>query len=132
MSPTTKDLMDALPERIRVGAFDIEIRPWPSREANAIHRFGQFSGNEALIRIHDDMPSAAHHFDTVIHEITHAIWWAANVQDEDREERTVSALSSGWVQVWRDNPRLVRWQAVVLSRLPLFDPAGTLPPGNCF
>jgi hypothetical protein len=106
---STKNLFDQLPEMIVISGFDIAIEKWSTVGAHASHRYGEFSSIEQLIRISESHAHPTMLLDTVIHEIMHAIYWAAGVEDEDKEERIVSAMSSAWMQIWRDNPALLAW-----------------------
>ena len=47
--------------------------------------------------------------DTLIHEINHAIFFAMNCVDEDKEERLITSLSTGQACVMRHNPELWAW-----------------------
>lgn len=46
---------------------------------------------------------------TLLHEILHACWYTAQIQDEDKEERTITAFANQLTQVWRDNPAVIAW-----------------------
>lgn len=105
------DLLAALPQAIRVGPYDFAVGLLPEGDEN----YGLFSPNEMTIRVRPDVPSVVHVIDTVLHEIMHAIFWAYLLREADDEERTVGTLATGWTQVYRDNPGLVRWLAEVVS-----------------
>lgn len=92
--------------KIKVAAYDIEICFWDYKEARENNRWGEFSVNEQKIRIDNSMTGALL-IDTLIHEINHAIYWAYNIEDEDKEERIVTKMSTGLTQVLRDNPELL-------------------------
>ncbi|WP_109076266.1 MULTISPECIES: hypothetical protein [unclassified Azospirillum] len=102
-------LIGALPASIRVGPFDFEILKMDPMRASAERKFGFFSAVEQQIAIQADMATPFKAADTLIHEINHAIFWAYGIEDADAEERTVSALATAWVQVYRDNPWLLEW-----------------------
>lgn len=104
-----------LPSKIRVGAFDFVIEKWSEHQAASKSRYGEFSSMDQRIGIQLTFPSPAKAVDTFIHEIMHAIYWAYGIEDDDKEERTVSMLSSGWVQVYRDNPWLADWIRTTLA-----------------
>lgn len=55
------------------------------------------------------MPAVSKLVDTLLHEITHAIWWAYGLEDDDKEERIVRTMGAAWAQIWRDNPHLLGW-----------------------
>ena len=102
-------LVQKLPASIRVGAYDFTIEKAHALRAMASRRWGEFSATEMYISIQQDMPTRIKAADTVLHEISHAIWWAFGVEDEDKEERTVNLTASGWACVYRDNPWLLDW-----------------------
>jgi len=92
---------------IRVGAFDISIKDHPNPDR--LDEWGNFSSRHQRIEISfDDLSGFPFKFvDTVLHEISHAIWWAYGLEDDDKEERVVATMASAWVQVYRDNPWLI-------------------------
>ncbi len=95
-----------LPNKIKVACFDIEIREWDAKTANVRGCFGEYSGDECIIRI-DATHNSQRVVETLIHEITHAIYHLYCISDEDKEERIVTAISRGWFQVYRDNPEVL-------------------------
>lgn len=54
-------------------------------------------------------------FDTLLHEILHAVYFVWNLEDKDDEERTVTGLSTGLSTVLHDNPELVELLSSSLS-----------------
>ncbi len=102
-------LMQKLPVNIRVGAWDFSIEKWHANRAAGARRWGECSCTEMRISIQQDMPNRAQAMHTFLHEVSHAVWWAFGVEDEDKEERTVNLSSCGWVCVYRDNPWLLDW-----------------------
>lgn len=102
------DILD-LPKSIRVAAFDITVEEMDSKAATSKARYGEFSSLELKIRIEESGNIKT--VDTLIHEINHAIYWAYNIEDGDKEERIVSIMATAWTQVYRDNPYLVRFIA---------------------
>jgi hypothetical protein len=107
--------IEALPDNVRVGGFDFRIEKWTSHQAAGAHRYGEFSSIEQTIRLQIDMPSAYKAVDTVLHEFCHAMFWTYGVNDEDKEERIVGAMGSGWMALHRDNPWLAKWITESLS-----------------
>ncbi len=96
-----------LPNKIKVACFDIEIREWDTKTANMRRCYGEYSADELIIRI-DVTQKEQRVVETLIHEIIHAIYNLYNINDDDKEERIVSAMSRGWLQVYRDNPDLLK------------------------
>ena len=107
--------IDALPDRIKIGGFDFALVIWTHHQASGASRYGEFSSIEQLIRLQRDMPSPFKAVDTLLHELSHAIFWVYGIHDEDKEERVVGAMGSAWMQIYRDNPWLAKWLNEVLS-----------------
>jgi len=101
--------VEALSDRIRVHGFDFTIEKWDAHAAVGAGRWGEFSPGEQLIRVRLDMPTPHKAVDTVLHEISHAIYWAYGVDDADEEERIVETFGSAWMQIYRDNIWLLKW-----------------------
>ena len=97
-----------LPTSIRVAAFDFTVVNWNPMAAAGSRRYGEFSSMEGVIRV-DPQAGDVKTCDTLLHEIGHAIWWAYNIQDDDKEERIVATTSTAWTQIFRDNPDLLRF-----------------------
>lgn len=99
-----------LPKSIRVGPFDVEVRPMSL--VNAEKAWGLFYGNDQAIELAPNMGKHRQAM-TLLHELLHAVWTYNGLsKSEDEhvgEEAVVDALSRGLAQVWRDNPELFRW-----------------------
>lgn len=106
---TPAKLVASLPDSIRVGPFDIGISLLSVGQSLGDGKWGHFNQIGQEIALMAEFPTCPKAVDTFLHEITHAIWWAVGVQDNDGEERTVTALATGWTQVFRDNPWLLDW-----------------------
>jgi hypothetical protein len=106
---TPAKLVSSLPDTIRVGPYDMRLLPMDGSHADAAGVFGYFKRRDQVIAIDVSHVSSAALADTLLHEITHAIWWVYGLEDKDEEERTVATLSTGWTQVYRDNPALLDW-----------------------
>ncbi|MCC7047193.1 MAG: hypothetical protein IT562_10810 [Alphaproteobacteria bacterium] len=110
-----RSAVEALPEVIRVGGFDIRIERWHSLVAAASQSWGEFSSMEMRISIQVDMPTRFKAVDTTMHEIMHAVFWVYGIKDSDDEERTVAAMGSAWMALHRDNPWLAGWLTKTLA-----------------
>lgn len=99
--------MSDLPEMLKIGAFDIHIKPL-DHEAEA-SELGYFSKLNQTIGLSNNFSSKRLAAVTLLHEIFHAIYWAQDIKSRDGEERTVEMMSSGFAQVWRDNPKLIEY-----------------------
>jgi len=95
-----------IPTKIRILALDFKIEDWHPHEACT--KFGEFKPLASLIKV-DFSTEKISALDTLLHEINHAIYWTYGMDDEDKEERVVSIMSSAWVQVYRDNPWLLEF-----------------------
>lgn len=108
------NLPAGLPSSVKVGHLDYAIMSWGKRAAHESDRMGECGHQTLEIRIdfdHHPRQSA----NTLLHEITHAIWWAYGLQAADDQERTVTVLANGWSQVWRDNPSIFAWIVSMLT-----------------
>ena len=96
--------MKKLPETIKIGAFDVKIKYWS--ELQETH--GQyFESDQTIYLAPSDCATTA--ADTLLHEIMHAIFAIYIIQPEDDEERTVTTLSLGLTQVFKDNPAVLTY-----------------------
>lgn len=102
-------LIKKLPKTLRVGAFDFSIEVWASTSSAANRRFGECSTVEQTIRISEDLATRYKVMNTFMHEALHAAYWVYGVDDEDKEERIVNAMSTAMVALFRDNPWLPGW-----------------------
>lgn len=104
------DLVAALPESIRVGAFDIAIAKWDGAErAKVGGDFGEYSSATLEIIIAEDIASPLQAVEVFLHEVSHAIVSAYDIHMSDGEERVVSRQGIAWTQIYRDNPWLAGW-----------------------
>jgi len=93
------------PKSVKVANHIIKIIEWTDKEANAQNQFGEFSGNELIIRINTELHQSLI-IETLWHEILHAIYWSYNIKDDDKEERTITVFATGISQVMSDNPKV--------------------------
>lgn len=96
-----------LPKSVRVAHMDFEIVEWKTPAANASHKWGEFSVQEQLIRVQVRDRQFWEVVCTLLHEIGHAIFWAYEIREGDKEERIVGVFATGWTQIYRDNPELI-------------------------
>lgn len=115
MNAAGRKAIEALPATIRIAGYDFNLEKWTHQQAAGANRYGEFSSLEQTIRIQLDMPSRFKAVDTMLHEISHALFWAYGIADEDKEERIVAALGSAWMALHRDNPWLAKWLGKVLA-----------------
>jgi hypothetical protein len=109
-----------LPQMIRIGAFDMQLRRLTHLEASTQNIHGRFTPLEQSIDIAERPASTHMAIDTVLHEVLHAIWWAGGLKEkDDDEERIVAGFSTGLMQVFRDSPWLLAWMLEWLAPVPL-------------
>ena len=73
--------------------------------------WGNYHPSNHRIRLREEMPFAAKAVEVVLHELLHAIFHCADLNDKDEEERTVAAFATWMTMVLMDNPALVSWLA---------------------
>lgn len=105
----TKAWAERLPKSVRVGPHIWRVELWTHLQGSASGKYGECSTQEFRISVQAEVHALSSLFDTVIHELSHAIYWAQDIADDDKEERSVTRYATGWTQVFRDNPELVRW-----------------------
>lgn len=108
--------VEALPEFIRIGPFNFAITKMSENRASSERRYGFCSTVEQEIGIQRNVPSAQKAVDTFLHEINHAIYYAYDLQDDDKEERTCGSMATAMVQIFRDNPWVAEWIGVWTCR----------------
>lgn len=101
-----------LPKEARILAHDISIR---IRMFDDGDKFGHWIARDMLLELSLDHPSKTAAVDTLLHEMTHAIWSIYGIEKTDTEERIVTVMGAAWTQVWRDNPKLLAWVAKALK-----------------
>ena len=98
------------PEILRIGPFDYRVKI-----VKKLKDWGEFSSRKCVIRLRSKM-SPAWAIDTVKHEISHAIWHTYHLKRGDGEERIVTVMATGWTQVYRNNPKLLKWIAATARK----------------
>jgi len=94
-----------LPKSIKIANHTFKIVQMKKDIASLKRRFGECDCDNLEIRVavhHKD----SHVYETLIHEIFHAIYWSYNIKENDDEERTVTAFGIGWSQVLNTNKSL--------------------------
>lgn len=109
------DVFSGFPKTIRIGPFTVPVvvKDVPKDEEGRI-LFGQYTAL-ATIELNTIAPNPIHAADTVIHEVLHGLYGNAGLGPMCQEEQVVSVLSTGLVQVLRDNPKLVAWLTKALK-----------------
>lgn len=108
-------MLDGLPASVRVGGHDITILVVKDLEVEKGKCWGSYSSKELTIRLDAGQLTPIFAFDTLFHEITHAVYDIWCLQKGDSEERIASVMASGWTAVLRSNPELVEWMQGALA-----------------
>lgn len=92
-----------LPKHVKIGQYDFQIV-----EVGESINLGECHTSQGIINI-DTTRGKFVVKTSFMHEILHGVYWAYGLEDDDREERTVNSLSSGLIQVFRDNPEVRKY-----------------------
>ena len=92
-------------DRIKIGARRYSLRAMPKEDRSEIH--GKISLDRGLIMLDPAIP-ADNQAETLMHEILHGVWYAYNLEDGLKEEAVVTALGTGLMAVFVDNPDLMK------------------------
>lgn len=95
-----------LPEKVRIGPFDYNVQSMPERESRDLHLSGHYSGRTLLIRVDREQADQVV-IETLFHEVDHAIFDLAGVDDKTPVEDIITRTSPLRLAVYRDNPQLV-------------------------
>jgi hypothetical protein len=95
-----------LPMKIRIGAFEWFILTMSQDDSHRFEAVGHCVPDKLTIYILTDQPSPLV-FETLLHEIAHAINWTVGIKDETHEEECVSRTIQPWLSLWRDNRELL-------------------------
>jgi hypothetical protein len=114
----------ALPAKLWIGTYE-----WPVKVVPKTHPVMVATENDpqsdgiTLFEDEDRCIYIASHLDTrkrfevVWHEITHAINWVNDIDDDTDEETVADRHGVAWTQFLLDNPAYERWQAYMLKRI---------------
>ena len=103
------------PDSIRVGYATYSINVFKEGVGEAAGIMGSCDHYDREILIRLDYPNYEI-LNTLLHEINHAIFKVYRIDvDEDDEERVVLSFTNAWVQVYRDNPDLLRYMVNALK-----------------
>jgi len=97
-----------LPKNVKIANHIFKITEWHSGEANASNKFGQCDCNELTIKISTDHADS-HTKETLLHETLHGIFWSYGLRDGDNQERIVTTLAAGLMQVFQDNKEVYKF-----------------------
>lgn len=106
--------MAEMPSSLKVGYRDYCLEVWKPSEAIASGRYAECDKMNGIIRVdHQFGPQKA--AESLLHEVLHAAFDIAGIEDKGEEERVVTALSLALCQIWRDNPGFVAFISGNLS-----------------
>lgn len=98
--------LNTLPKKIKVAGQTFKINLWGHHTASSYHKFGEFNLLDKTISIDNSLDNLKF-IETLIHELLHCIYYMYTIEGEDDEERTVTSISKGLVQVYKNNPKLL-------------------------
>jgi hypothetical protein len=102
------DVFSGFPKSLRIGPYDIPVKITDIKAEEGRVLFGTYSALGS-IELNPIAPNPIHAADTVLHEILHGVYGNSGLGPISEEEQICSALSTGLLQVLRDNPKLVAW-----------------------
>ena len=106
-----KLFMKKMPRTLRIGPLDWTVRLMTGAEQMGGGNIGLCEPSHQRLNVQENPASTHSAVDTLLHEISHAIFWVFHVRGGDSEERIVSAMGTAWTQIYRDNPDLLDWIA---------------------
>jgi hypothetical protein len=98
-----------LPKKLRIGGRTYKIMSWQAKEAATAGKFAECDKVNKIIRVDEswgEVEAAA----SLLHEILHAVFEEYVMKPDDDEERTVTTMEKGLIQVIKDNPKL--WEYI--------------------
>lgn len=101
--------MTRLPKSIKIGGLVYQIkRVKDLKNDKGESLWGQFSPPDGAIYLDSKLPDNRQAVDTLVHEILHGIFAAYKLHASTRdEERIVSCVARGLLEVFSNNPKLV-------------------------
>ena len=106
-----------LPSFVKVGPFKFTISQETETWSSTNECQGRCNYNTHHIEVVTENRTISHVLDTLLHEISHAVWWSMDLADSDKEEPIVRRMSTGWTQVFVDNPELVKFINSSLNKI---------------
>ena len=99
----------SIPSKIKIGAMDVTIQLQKNLSKRSEDE-GSFFEDDKIILLDKDIIESGNRYSIVLlwHEVLHAIYRQYSL-DGLSEEKIVSGVSQGIVQVFGDNPKLVQW-----------------------
>ena len=70
---------------------------------------GSYSYRTNTIYLDEDQLQGASGVDLILHEIGHAIAYQYRISEVKDEEHTVNSMASGYTEIFKRNPLLLKW-----------------------
>lgn len=98
-----------LPKKIIVGPMTFKVVGiTDTKDSVKSFEFGRVRLDEQTIEVYPFW-GRERVIETLIHEVTHAIFHVWGIKDEDDQERITTSLAFGWATVIKDNPKLMKF-----------------------
>lgn len=110
-----------LPKQVEVGSFVFPIHVVPpdhprlGGDSDGCTTFSDEEGGYGIY-IAATLP-LRQGLETVLHEVTHAINYAQDIEGGEDEETITRKHGAAWSQFFLDNPKFQRWLVYVLNRI---------------
>ena len=106
---TAKELMEALPSKVKVAGTVFKIKRVSSGEEGLDEDADGMTLFDRHMIVIDHGLTLQRTFNAVYHEIQHCVNSEFDIDDGVDEENVAKNSANGWTSVFIDNPRLVTW-----------------------
>lgn len=103
-----------LPSRLRIGPYTYIVEIMPISKSAKRNINGECDTQNMKIQIFEELPPDRS-AEVLLHEVLHACFHAADLTDEDKEEKIITTMARQIAQVMRDNPHFVNWLTANLA-----------------
>lgn len=110
-----------LPESIKVGPFNYTVEQYDGYDSLSNGQFGFTDNRKCRIVVDIDHSTLEQAQNTLLHEVLHACWHVAGLNDGDNEERIVNSLANVLQQVISDNAELIEYLNLIEVEVELED-----------
>lgn len=112
------DVVASLPRQIRIGPYRYTVTvhdDWLMDEDG--RHWGDCCNSTLVIRVGNvaSITDPAFLAATLLHEILHGLWYTRDIGTKPREEAIVANFEKGLIDLFRDNPDLVKWLAEAVA-----------------
>jgi len=94
-----------LPKELKIAAYDYAVKHVKIPESDGC--VGDFCSDTSTIRVTTGL-RRKRAVETLLHEAMHAIWYSYTISNKDKEERTISVMSTAIAALLRDNPSFAK------------------------